>query len=80
MYHHYIPHVVVETPFHIIADSLFILTNAPRNWNLMFEKKKKSCQFIIMLDEKKMQLVNVEQSLSVYQVSTCFVFTDKSYG
>lgn len=44
-------------------------------------KKKKSCQFIIMLDEKKkMQLVNVEQSLSVYQVSTCFVFTDKSYG
>lgn len=29
---------------------------------------------------KKMQLVNVEQSLSVYQVSTCFVFTDKSYG
>lgn len=44
------------------------------------KKKKKSCQFIIMLDEKKMQLVNVEQSLSVYQVSTCFVFTDKSYG
>jgi len=42
------------------------------------EKKKNPCKFVIMLDE--MQLVNVGQSLSVYQVSTCFVFTDKSYG
>lgn len=78
MYHHYIPHVVVETPFHIIADSLFILTNAPRNWNLMLEKKIMSVYYYAWW--KKMQLVNVEQSLSVYQVSTCFVFTDKSYG
>lgn len=40
-------------------------------------KKKKNVSLLLCL--MKMQLVNVERSLSVYQVS-CFVFTDKSYG
>lgn len=39
---------------------------------------KKNVSLLLCL--MKMQLVNVERSLSVYQVSTCFVFTDKSYG
>lgn len=57
---------------------LFALTNAPVNWKIIFclRKKINKNHVSLLLCLMKMQLVNVERSLSVYQVSTCFVLTD----
>lgn len=50
IYHHNIPRIVVENTIpHYSWQS--VSDNAPTNWNLLFEKKKKKSQFIIMLDE-----------------------------
>lgn len=84
IYHHYIPHIVVEDTIPHYSWQSVYSDNAPMNWNtLMLKKKEKEKKEIMSVYNYawwKMQLVNVEPSLSVYQVSTCFVFTDKSYG
>lgn len=51
IYHHYIPHIVVEDTIPHYSWQSVYSDNALMNWNNLLLKKKTSCQFIIMLDE-----------------------------